>query len=436
MNSIIELDLQHVWHPCSQMKDYEIFPPLAVQKAIGSYLYLQDGRTIIDAISSWWCKALGHAHPRLKKALLQQIEKFEHVILANTTNETIVELSQLLAKLTKNLNKIFYASDGSCAVEIALKMSLHAQQIRGFPERREIIALQNGYHGETLGAMSVSDIGIYSQPYEALLFEAKIIKAIPYVSSRQDPLWHDCSAIWPDIEKQLNSWAKTAAAIIVEPIIQGAGGMRIYSQDFLRRLRVWSLQHEIYFIADEIMTGLGRTGLPLACQHADIEPDFLCLSKNLTGGWLPLSAVCTSTAIYELFYDDYANGKSFLHSHTFSGNALAASVAIECLKTLYDENIFQQAQALESKLFHLMQEVSERTGKLTHIRHIGGVVAADLIAEPQQRAGFAVYQKAVELGALLRPLGNTLYWLPPLNVSDATLHELMQITEKSILIAL
>lgn len=431
--SIIELDLQHIWHPCSQMKDYATFPPLPIQSANGSYLFLEEGGTLIDAISSWWCKSLGHAHPRLKQALLRQLDKFEHVILANTTHTTIVELSQALAQLTRNLNKIFYASDGSSAVEIAMKMSLHAHQLQGEPQRQRFLSLQNGYHGETAATLSVSDLGLYSKPYAALLFESPRLNGIPYVNNQDDPLWHDCAAIWPTIEKQLRPYRFKATALILEPIVQGAGGMLIYSQDFLRRLRLWTAENNIYLIADEIMTGLGRTGLPLACQHANIEPDFLCLSKGLTSGWLPLSVVCTSTPLYNLFYDDYEKGKSFLHSHTFSGNALAASVALECLKTMKDENIFLRAQALENKMRILMNEISEHTQKLKNIRSIGAVIAADLVLEkPMSRAGYQVFKKAVELGALLRPLGDTIYWLPPLNIEDHTLLELQKITELAI----
>lgn len=431
--SIIVQKKACLWHPCSQMKDYEDFPPLEVSRAHGSYLFLNDGRAIIDAISSWWCKSLGHGHQKLKAALLEQIEKFEHVILANTINDTIHELSLLLSQFTHRLSKVMYASDGSCAIEIALKMSLHARKIQGQTKRTRFIALENGYHGETSGALSVSDVGMYRKPYQALLFDPIILNGIPYVSGQSDPLWHDCSSIWPKIESQLQAYTQTATAIILEPIVQGAGGMLIYSQDFLRRLRAWCDAHQVHLIADEILTGLGRTGLPLACQHASIEPDFLCLSKGLTSGWLPLSAMCTSDAIYELFYDDYENHNAFLHSHTHTGNALAASVAVACIKTLAQENIYQQAQVLETQMASMMNEVAENTQKLKNVRHIGGMVAADLIVEnPAQRAGYAVYRKAVELGALLRPLGNTIYWLPPLNTDEATLRKLQRITEQAI----
>lgn len=432
---LINRDRRHIWHPCSQMKDYEAFPPLIISKAYGSYIELKDGRRIIDAISSWWCKSLGHNHPRLKAALHAQLECFEHVIFANSTFEIIIQLSEKLGRLCSGLDKIFYASEGSSAVEIALKMSLHAQQLLGQKQRTQFTSLQNGYHGETFMALGLSDLGLYRLAYETQLVQPKFIRNIPYVNSTADPLWSDCSSVWPTIEEQLEQQAANLAAIILEPIVQGAGGMKIYSQDFLRRLRKWTQAHGIYLIADEIMTGLGRTGRALACEHAQIKPDFICLSKGLTSGWLPMSAVLTGTDIYNLFYDDYSSGKSFLHSHTFSGNALAAAVALECLNILEDEEIFKQVREKEIILKKLMLEVNDKTEKLTNIRGIGAIIAADLQLtekEKKQRIGYQIFQQALQLGAWLRPLGNTIYWLPPLNTSTSVLEELRDINITAI----
>ncbi|HEX4044883.1 MAG TPA: adenosylmethionine--8-amino-7-oxononanoate transaminase [Gammaproteobacteria bacterium] len=432
ITSLITKDLQHIWHPCSQMKDYLLFPPLIITGAQGSYLELAEGGKVIDAISSWWCKTLGHQHPRLKNALLRQLEQFEHVIFANTTHETIVQLSEKLTQLMPTLNKVFYAGDGSCAVEVALKMSLHARQITRESKKTKFIALKNGYHGETLGALSVSDLGLYRTPYQSLLFDAYFIDDLPYVLNKYDPLWFDCTEHWQRIEKKLMPYAETTTAIILEPIVQGVGGMQIYSQDFLKRLRSWTQQNGIHLIADEIMTGIGRTGKMLACQHAGIEPDFLCLSKGLTGGWLPLSAVLTTDTIYQYFYADYQPHTSFLHSHTHSGNALAASVALEVLHIMAEEKWHEQASRLEEVMFAMMTDIAEQTGKLTRVRGIGAIVAADLVDTTAARPGFEVYRRAAALGALLRPLGNTIYWLPPLNIEMATLEELMDITMGSL----
>ena len=252
---LLTLDHQHVWHPCSQMKDYESFKPLPVAKAQGCYIHLSDGTKIIDAISSWWCKLLGHGHPRLKQALINQSEKFEHVLLANTTNETIVLLTKQLSTLLPTLDKVCYASDGSCAIEIAIKMSIQARQILGEYQRTKFITLANSYHGETIGALSVSNIDRYRNIFKPILFQPCVLSSIPYVSTTNDPLWNDCSIYWTEIEKKLSEYASTTTALIVEPIVQAAGGMKIYSKDFLYRLRKWTKENNIYLIADEIMTG-------------------------------------------------------------------------------------------------------------------------------------------------------------------------------------
>lgn len=431
---MIERSLRHIWHPCSQMKDYETFKPLEIMGAQGSHFELKDGKKVIDAISSWWCKSLGHQHPRLKKALLAQLEKFEHVILANTTNETIVKLSEKLALLCPSLNKMFFASDGSCAVEIAMKMSLHTRQIQQDTRRHLFLSLENSYHGETTGALSVSDVGIYRDPYAAILFKPAIITSVPYVHSTEDAVWDNCEAQWQHVLQQLTPYAETATAILVEPILQGGGGMKVYSQDFLKRLREWTKIHHIHLIADEIMTGIGRTGRMLACDYANIEPDFICLSKGLTSGWLPLSVVMTRQSIYDIFYDDYSSGKSFLHSHSFSGNALAASVALEVLSIMEEEKICERVMVLGCAMRQQMLRVAKETGKLTNVRGIGAMVAADLICkEPHRRLGFEVFQQAVGLGAFLRPLANTIYWLPPLNMTMNDLDQLSDITKQAIL---
>ncbi len=430
MQDFIQLDLAHNWHPCSQMKDFETFPPLLIQRAQGAYLELQDGRRILDAISSWWCKALGHGHPVIQQAVRDQLEAFEHVMFGSTTHEKIIQLSAELARLTPNLDRVFYACDGSSAVEIALKMSLHAHQIQGQMQRTQFMGLENAYHGETALAMSVSDLGVYREPYGPILQDYPVLKQIPYVLNRQDPLWEDCSACWPAIAAQLEPYRHSLSALIVEPIVQGAAGMRVYSQDFLKRLRQWTAENGVHLIADEIMTGCYRTGPALACDHAEITPDFLCLGKGLTGGFLPLSAVLTSTEIYMHFYDDYAAGKSFLHSHTHSGNALAVAAALATLPLLQALHASGTLLHLEKQLGQRLEALATQTGRLSAVRHIGGIAAATL-TNPQkiERYGREIAKKAIAAGILLRPIGNELYWLPPLNSDAAVLQELQRRTQ-------
>ncbi|MBA2710039.1 MAG: adenosylmethionine--8-amino-7-oxononanoate transaminase [Tatlockia sp.] len=427
---LIDKDLRHIWHPCAQMKDFEICPPVIINQAKGSYLYTDKG-PLIDAGSSWWCKSLGHGHPAVVAAIKAQLDSFEHVIGANTTHRLLAEFGEKLMEISKRQH-VFFASDGSSAVEIAMKLALHANQLKGQPHRTEFIALANSYHGETLGALSVSDLGLFKKPYEGYGVKCHFLDELPYVSDKNDPLWTDASNCWPTILAKLNKIKETACALIVEPIVQGASGMRIYSADLLKKLGTWARENNIYLIADEIMTGMGRTGEWLACHHADIEADLICISKGLTSGSLPLSCVLIDNPIYELFYDDYDKGKSFLHSHTFSGNALAVSAAMATIKVMEEEKINEQAEKLGVFMQQQFQQIAESSGNLINIRTVGAIVAGDLVANGKKRIGYQLYQEALSRGALLRPLGNTLYWLPPLNTDHQTIEKLAEITLNSI----
>ena len=433
--SLGERDLASIWHPCSQMKDYESFPPIAIDSARGSELYCENGHILIDAISSWWCKSLGHAHPRLQKALVEQSKRIEHVIQANTTHETIVRCSEAILELSPHHGKVFYASDGSCAVEIALKMALHAQHLQGNTQKVNFLALKDGYHGETALTLSVSDQGYFKTPYQSLLKSVPFIDPMYFTNGMHDPSWHEpiTDEQWLAIEKQIEPYANTTAAFILEPIVQGAGHMRIYRPDVLKRLREYTQEHGIYLIADEIMTGVGRTGELLACKHAGINADFVCLSKGLTSGFMPFSAVLITDSVYDLFYDDYETGKSFLHSHTFSGHALGAAVALETLSIVKEDNMCQQAQETGKLLYDGLTEIAKKTGKLGPVRQLGCLAAADLIGEADTpRAGYGIYKEAVKRGALLRPIGNTIVWIPPFNTSAEIIDRLQTITHDAI----
>lgn len=428
-DSLLQRDLNHIWHPCSHMKDFEKTPPLIINHAKGCYLHTQEG-TLIDAISSWWCKSLGHGHPDVIEAIKSQLDRFEHIIGANTTYPQIVDLAEKLSHISGKQH-LFFASDGSSAVEIALKLAIHSNQLKG-SQRTQFLALNHGYHGETLGTLSVSDLGLYKKPFSQFSLNCHFLQDIPYVSDQNDPLWHDCGTLWPNIEKKLAPFKDDLCAIIVEPIVQGAGGMRIYSADFLARLSLWAKQNNIYLIADEIMTGLGRTGQWLACQHAKIDADLICLSKGLTSGSLPLSCVLIDHSIYELFYHEYDQGKSFLHSHTYSGNPLAVSAAVATLNVMQDRQINQQVVELNKNLTRYFSEVVSQSGKLHSMRSIGAIVAAELTESSIPRIGYRVALEARKRGALLRPIGNTLYWLPPLIIDTETIEKLAEITLHSI----
>lgn len=435
-DNLSDRDVRHVWHPCSQMQDYEDFTPVHVAKANGPYLFTADGRRIIDAVSSWWCKSLGHANQRVKDAVVRQLDCFEHVIAANTCTTPLVELSERLAALCPGLDRVFYAGDGSSGMEVALKMSLQYHAQTGNPGRNRFMALQNGYHGETILTLAAGDCERFSKPFVHLMPDFPKLGPLPYVSGPDDPGWDKLApGVWEPLAAQLDAHAHELAALVFEPVVQGSGGMLVYSPALLRRFRSWADAHGVQLIADEIMTGMGRTGKYLACEHAGIMPDFAVFSKGLAAGWAPLTAVVTSDHVYEAFYGDYFSGKAFLHSNTYSGYSLGAAAALEVLKVYEDEGVVADVAARGPGLKARMAEVARRTGCMRNVRGVGFIAAADLVdpatGEPfpaRERMGYRCFRRAVELGAWLRPIGDTLYFLPPLNTPEQVLDELMEIT--------
>ncbi|MFC3907547.1 adenosylmethionine--8-amino-7-oxononanoate transaminase [Legionella dresdenensis] len=431
MTELSARDLKHIWHPCMQMKDFETQPLLEIRSAKGCYLYTNHGR-LIDGIASWWCKSLGHSHPAVIHAISEQLVKFEHVISANTTHPLMVELAEKLAEITGK-QRIFFASDGSSAVEIAMKLSLHANQIKGNNQRTEFAALKNSYHGETLAALSVSDLGVYSKPYQGMGTKCHFIEHIPYFNADEP---HDNDYVqqcWNQTVVFLEPIKHALSAILVEPLVQGSGGMLCYSPAYLHLLANWAKENDIYLIADEIMTGIGRTGSWLACSQADVSPDLICLSKGLTGGTIPFSCVMINEEIYQLFYDDYHKGKSFLHSHTHSGNALAIAAALATLNTIEQDGLLEKASSLGVFMREQLNQIAEETGYLKNVRGIGAIAAADMPFPLEMRLGKQLEQEALSRGALLRPLGHTVYWLPPLNIEQETIVKLGEITLNSIM---
>jgi adenosylmethionine-8-amino-7-oxononanoate aminotransferase len=425
MNFLQKKDLAYHWHPCAQAKDLEINPPFVVKRAQGCYIEGLNGHKVIDGISSWWCKSLGHNHPRLKAALFKQAESLEHVISTTTTNKTLITLSEMLVNLIPGMDKVFYGGDGSSAIEIALKMSFHSRINQGEFSRRKFLSLANGYHGETCGALSVTQINSFKKVYRSLLFDSQAIKPIPYLQTPEQDLWHDCQKYWDKVESFLHHHHREVTAIILEPIVQGAGHMRIYSQDFLRRLRSWTKKHNIHLIADEIMTGLGRTGKMFACEHAEITPDFICLSKGLTSGWMPFSAVLTTKEIYSSFCNPKKQEHYFSHSHTYTGNPLGACIALETLKVIKEEINWASLKVKSNYLLKSFREIAQETKILSNVRGIGMIAAGDIkkdvYSAPKMKK---MIHAAFEQGALLRPLGRTLYWLPPLNIDLSTIEAL------------
>lgn len=442
--NLVQRDLAVVWHPCAQMRDYQDFSPLEVVSAEGCHIHLADGSRLIDAISSWWCKALGHRHPRLTAALHAQADSFEHVIFANTTNHLVVRFCERLLAVANGATdlqgpaytKVFLSGDGSTGLEVALKMAVQFHRQHGAPQRTRFACLENGYHGESIATMSVSDCAQYRAPFVDLCFPVTVLTGVPYRNGPEDPLWQDAAGEWPHLEAQLALQADSLAAIVVEPVLQGAGGMRLYSPDLLRRLRGWCDAHGVLLIVDEIAAGMGRLGTYLASHQAGITADLAVLSKGLTGGYLPLTATLTSQTIYAAFYAEWHEGRAFLHSNTYSGNALGVAVADATLSVFHDEDVLGQV-ARRGPLLRVGLEALQ-SPFLAEIRGCGMMAAADLVQANGQpwpadkRVGLRVFQAAIRRGALLRNLGNTVYLFPPLIISDDLIAELLAIVRDAV----
>ncbi|WP_304546275.1 adenosylmethionine--8-amino-7-oxononanoate transaminase [Sulfurimonas microaerophilic] len=400
-------DLEVLWHPCTQMKDHETLPLIPIKKAYGVYLEDFEENKYIDAVSSWWVNIFGHTNKYINSKIKEQLDTLEHVILAGFTHEQVIRLSERLVKLTpKGLDKCFYADNGSSAVEVALKMSYHANLNDG-KNKPLFVSLTNSYHGETIGALSVGDVELYKDTYKPLL-----------IQSIQTPVPKDMSIeaareAADAFEKLCQERSDEISAIILEPLIQGAGYMHMYHPEFLVFVRDICNRYDVHLIADEVMVGFGRTGELFACDVAGISPDFIVLSKGLTGGYLPLSVVLTSNEIYMKFYCDYNEYKAFLHSHSYTGNALACAAANATLDIFENENIIEKNRVLSEHMSRRLQEF-ETLENVASIRQTGMVCAVELKGyTTEDRIGLKVYDYGLKNGVLLRPLGHVVYFMPP-----------------------
>ncbi|MER2047199.1 MAG: adenosylmethionine--8-amino-7-oxononanoate transaminase [Solibacillus sp.] len=435
-------DLQHVWHPCSQMKDYEQFPPIVIKRGEGVWLYDERDNRYLDAVSSWWVNLFGHANPRISKALSEQAFTLEHTIFANFTHEPAVKLAEKLVELTPvNLNKVFFADNGSSAIEVALKMSFQYHMQSGKKSKTRFLALTDAYHGETLGALSVGGVDLYNEVYQPLLLDTVRAQGpdcfrCPF-NDRPESCQVQCIRY---VEEQLVNHHNEIAAVIIEPLIQAAAGMKMYPPGYLKRLRELCTVYDVHLIADEIAVGFGRTGTLFACEQADISPDFMCLSKGLTGGYLPLSAVLTTDKVYEAFYDDYGTMKAFLHSHSYTGNTLACRVALEVLAIFEEENYLAIIRSKGERMRKLALEAFSAFHSVGEYRQTGLVGAIELVKnrdtkEPlpgEERIGYQIYKRALTKGLLIRPLGNILYFMPPYIISDEEMEFMITTTKETI----
>ncbi|MCI0505250.1 MAG: adenosylmethionine--8-amino-7-oxononanoate transaminase, partial [Gammaproteobacteria bacterium] len=373
--SMMQRDLSVVWHPCTQMKDHEHLPLIPIRRGEGVYLEDFDGNRYLDAISSWWVNLFGHNHPRITAAVKQQLDQLEHVLLAGFTHEPVIRLSErLIALAPAGLSRCFYADNGSSAVEIALKMSFHYWRNRGEPRKQKFVTLQNSYHGETLGALSVGDVELYRKTYEPLLLQA-ITAPSPdaYYCQPGESAAEHAARQFQELEKILQRQAPEICTIIVEPLVQCAGSMRMYDPIYLKLLRAACDKYGVHLIADEIAVGFGRTGTLFACEQAGITPDFMCLAKGLTGGYLPLSVVLTHDEVYKAFYADYDRLAAFLHSHSYTGNPLGCAAALATLDIFESDDILCHNRQLIKTLAAAIEPLKD-------LAHVGDVRQRGMIA--------------------------------------------------------
>jgi len=472
-------DLAVVWHPCTQMHDHETLPMLPIARAEGAWLYGHDGRRWLDAVSSWWTCLLGHRHPRIVAALKDQLDRLDHVMLAGFTHEPAIELAEELVRIAPRgrsrlspllqspdtrqgpapapvgaapaateappiLTRVFYADNGSSAIEVALKLSFHYWRNLGRGERTRFIALTGGYHGETLGALSVTDVALYRNTYAPLLLEPIFAPSPDAYEAAPGESAVDCARRrLGELRAILERHAHETCAIIVEPLVQCAGGMRMHDASYLTGLRALCDEFDIHLIADEIAVGFGRTGTLFACEQGGIVPDFLCLSKGLTGGTMALSAVLTTARVYDAFYAEYSAGKAFLHSHSYTGNPIACRAALATLSVLRDEPVLERNRALAAHLAARIAPLKDHP-HVADVRQTGMIAAIELVKDKAtrepfpaaERRGLRVYRHGLENEMLLRPLGNVVYFMPPYCITEEEIDRMVGVAVQGIECAL
>ncbi len=472
-------DLAVLWHPCTQMQDHSELgqprvPMIPIARGDGAWLVGHDGRRYLDAISSWWTNLFGHANPRIAAAVKDQLDRLEHVIFAGFTHEPAVELAEELLRVAPGrspraseamdgrerpppgLARVFYADNGSSAVEVALKMSYHSWRNSGREAKKRFIALTGSYHGETLGALSVTDVPLYRATYAPLLTEPIFVASPDCYTREPGESWRAYSLRrLVDMRNALERHAGEVCAVIVEPLVQCAAGMRMYDPAYLAGLRALCDEFDVHLIADEIAVGFGRTGTLFACEQASSEPprgsvpeqrgitpDFLCLSKGLTGGFLPLSAVLTTAAVYDAFLAEYTSGKAFLHSHSYTGNALACRAALATLGMFRDEPVLERNRVLAARLGARLAPLADHPN-VAEVRQTGMIAAVELVRDKKPRAPFAAaerrglraYLHGLENGVLLRPLGDVIYFMPPYVISEDEIDVMVDVAAKAIDVA-
>jgi adenosylmethionine-8-amino-7-oxononanoate aminotransferase len=426
-HDLLARSLSSVWHPCTQMKRHETLPLVPIARGEGLWLYDLDGKRYLDTVSSWWVNLFGHCNPRINVAIIDQLGKLEHVMLAGFTHEPVVQLSERLRELAPaGLGHCFYGSDGASATEIALKMSAHFWRNTGKPQKCQFISLQNSYHGETLGALSVTDVALFRDAYGALIKQNATVPCPDWrgavAGESAEAFALRCAA---SLDAHLQAHHQNIAAFIIEPLVQGAAGMAMYHPIYLKQARELCSRYDVHLIADEIAVGMGRTGTMFACEQANISPDFLLISKGITGGYLPLSIVMTTDDIYQAFYD-VKTSRGFLHSHSYTGNPLACRAALATLDIFKHDDVLNNNRD-KTALFNRIATPLREHAKIRNFRNTGMIWAFEV---DTPHADFA--QRCFTLGLhhelLLRPMGNTLYFMPPYVITEKDMQMLVERT--------
>ena len=455
MKELTELqqkDLQYIFHPCSQMKDYENLPPMVIKKAKGIYLEDELGNKYMDCVSSWWVNLFGHCNDRINKVIWEQINNLEHVLFVNFSHEPAIELVERLHKVVpKGIDKFLFADNGSSSIEMALKLSFQYHQQTGAKEKKKFVSLVNAYHGETIGALGVGDVDIFTSTYRPLIKEGIKAKGPDCFYCPFKKNFDCCEAecfnnifhiteTFSDMENIIENNHKEIAAVIIEPMVQGAAGMKIYSPKYIKKLREITKKYNIHLIADEIAMGFGRTGKMFAMEHAGVSPDIMCMAKGLSAGYYPMSIIGITNEIYDAFYCDYLEGKSFLHSHTYSGNPIGCRIAVEVLKIFEEEKILDVVAKKGEYLRKKATELFANHPNVGEYRQIGLIGALEFVKDKdtkelfdsKERAGYEIYKIALKKGALLRPLGNIIYFMPPYIITEEEIDRMLTICKESI----
>jgi adenosylmethionine-8-amino-7-oxononanoate aminotransferase len=432
--NLLRKDLRHSWHPYTQMSTLVTEPPLLIDRAEGLFLFDAEGNRYYDAISSWWCLVHGHGHPRIREAVTRQMERLDHVLFAGATHAPAVRLASRLAAIApEGLSRVFFSDNGSTAVEVALKMSLQCWRNLGREERTGFICLDHGYHGDTTGCMSVSGVEAFLRAFRPILFPARRVPSPYCYRCPVGKAYPGCGVSCVDaLGDALREGGETVAAVILEPLLLGAGGMIVYPPEYLSRAAALAREHNAHLILDEVATGFGRTGTMFACEQAGVSPDFLCLSKGLTGGTMPLAATLTTAEVYNSFLGGPDSGKTFYHGHTYTANPVGCAAALASLDLFEEEGLVDRVARLAPRLAEGVRELAGLP-MVGDVRGIGMVAALELVRDKETKEPlpgtaplFREFRReGLRRGLLLRPLGNVVYLFLPQAVTREALDDIL-----------